>query len=208
MMHATGIANITYILKAVDNSNYFPDEEINTIAATVSSPVLMTYERNPMDKEDTITLSAKGQLTNWEYINIIAQIQENDNVEYISYDAITKNEYIPSDDTPSDDAPSDVTPSDVTPSDDTPSDVTPSDDTPSDVTPSDITPSDITPSDITPSDITPSDDKNNTTLILAITIPIACIILIVIIVLFVLRLRKKKDITKEEIEKLNAYELV
>ena len=208
-----GIANITYILKAVDNSNYFPDEEINTIAATVSSPVLMTYERNPMDKEDTITLSAKGQLTNWEYINIIAQIQENDNVEYISYDAITKNEYIPSDDTPSDVTPSDITPSDitpsdVTPSDVTPSDVTPSDNTPSDVTPSDITPSDITPSDITPSDVTPSDNKNNTTLILAITIPIACIILIVIIVFFVLRLRKKKDITKEEIEKLNAYELV
>ena len=153
-----GIANITYILKAVDNSNYFPDEEINTIAATVSSPVLMTYERNPMDKEDTITLSAKGKLTNWEYINIIAQIQENDNVEYISYDAITKNEYHPSDDTPSDD--------------------------------------------------TTSDKKDNTTLILAVAIPVACIILIVIIVFIVLRLRKNKDITKEEIEKLNAYELV
>lgn len=76
-------ANITYFFKVVDNSTYYYGEEINTIAVT-ESPYYTVYERNPISNEK-ITLTAKGNLTNWVYLNIIAQVQQNNILEYIAY---------------------------------------------------------------------------------------------------------------------------
>ena len=78
-----GKANITYFFKVVENSTYYYGEEINTIAVT-ESPYYTVYERNP-EYKDKITLTAKGNLKNWVYLNIIAQVQQNNILEYIAY---------------------------------------------------------------------------------------------------------------------------
>ena len=77
-------ANITYFFKVVENSTYYYGEEINTIAVT-ESPYYTVYKRNPTDSEGKITLKAKGKLSNWVYLNIIAQVQQNNILEYIAY---------------------------------------------------------------------------------------------------------------------------
>ena len=82
-----GQANITYFFKVVENSTYYYGEEINTIAAT-ESPYYTVYERNPITDNDKITLTARGNLSNWVYLNIIAQVQQNNVLEYISYNGI------------------------------------------------------------------------------------------------------------------------
>ena len=79
-----GEANITYFFKVVENSTYHYGEECNTIAVT-ESPYYTTYERNPKDNNGEITLTAKGKLSNWVYLNVIAQVQQNNVIEYISY---------------------------------------------------------------------------------------------------------------------------
>ena len=78
-----GKANITYFFKVVENSTYYYGEIINTIAVT-ESPYYTVYERNP-EYNDKITLTAIGDLSNWVYLNIIAQVQQNNIIEYISY---------------------------------------------------------------------------------------------------------------------------
>ena len=80
-----GEANITYSLKIVDNSTYKYEEEINTISVTESFPSIMVYERNPIAVDDKITLVAKGSFSNWAVINIIAQVQQKNIVEYVAY---------------------------------------------------------------------------------------------------------------------------
>ena len=82
-----GQANITYFFKVVENSTYYYGEEINTIAAT-ESPYYTVYERNPVADNDKITLVARGNLSNWVYLNVIAQVQQNHVLEYISYNGI------------------------------------------------------------------------------------------------------------------------
>ena len=82
-----GQANVTYFLKVVENSTYYYGEEINTIAAT-ESPYYTVYERNPESYNDKITLIARGNLSNWVYLNVIAQVQQNHVLEYISYNGI------------------------------------------------------------------------------------------------------------------------
>jgi hypothetical protein len=77
-------ANITYFLKVIDNITYINNESYDTIAMT-ESPHHISYKRNPEDNEGKIILTAKGNLMDWGYLNIIAQIQKDDNVEFISY---------------------------------------------------------------------------------------------------------------------------
>ena len=85
-----GKANITYFFKVVGNSTYIYGEEINTIAVT-ESPYYTVYERNPFDIDGKIILTAKGiNLSNWVYLNVIAQIQQNNVLEYISYNGNKK----------------------------------------------------------------------------------------------------------------------
>ena len=79
-----GKANITYFFKVVENSTYYYGEEYKTIAVT-ESPYYTVYERNPEDNGGEITLIAKGKLSNWVYLNVIAQVQQNNVIEYISY---------------------------------------------------------------------------------------------------------------------------
>ena len=80
-----GEANITYALKIVDNATYRYNEEINTIAVTESFPLQMVYERNPIAIDDKITLTAKGYFSNWAVINVIAQVQQKNIIEYVAY---------------------------------------------------------------------------------------------------------------------------
>ena len=79
-----GSANITYFFKVVENKTHYYGESCNTIAVT-ESPYYTIYERNPKDVQDKITLTARGYLSNWVYLNVIAQIQQNDILEYVSY---------------------------------------------------------------------------------------------------------------------------
>ena len=82
-------ANITYFFKVVENSTHYYGEEINTIAV-MESPYHTVYKRNPEDNNGKITLSATGDLANWCYLQVIAQIQQDTFIEYVAYDGIKK----------------------------------------------------------------------------------------------------------------------
>ena len=82
-----GEANITYFFKVVNNKTHYYGEECNTIAVT-ESPYYTVYKRNPTDNNGKITLIARGDLENWVYLNVIAQVQQNNVLEYISYNGI------------------------------------------------------------------------------------------------------------------------
>ena len=83
-----GAANITYFFKVVENKTHYYGEEINTIAVT-ESPYYTVYIRNPIPEDNgKITLSARGHLSNWVYLNVIAQVQKDNALEYISYNGI------------------------------------------------------------------------------------------------------------------------
>ena len=77
-------ANITYFFKVVIAENYIPGESSDTIAVTESS-YLSVFTRNPEDKNGLITLTAKGDLSRWTIIQVIAQIQQETILEYVSY---------------------------------------------------------------------------------------------------------------------------
>jgi hypothetical protein len=84
-----GDINVTYFLKVVENSTYIYGEEMNTIAVT-ESPNTVFYVRNPQpgvgDDGDKILMKGDGYFSNWGYINIIAQIQQNNIIEYVAFD--------------------------------------------------------------------------------------------------------------------------
>ena len=86
-----GKANITYFFKVAEKSTYYNGEEYKTIAVT-ESPYYTVYERNPLDIKGEITLTAEGKLSNWEYLNVIAQVQQNNVIEYISYNGKKRKE--------------------------------------------------------------------------------------------------------------------
>ena len=84
-----GYANITYFFKVVDNRTHYYGEEINTVAIT-ESPFFTIYKRNPIDDDGKITLIAKSyDLANWVYLNVIAQIQRENVVEFVAYNGKT-----------------------------------------------------------------------------------------------------------------------
>ena len=80
-------ANITYFFKIVKNETYIYNEKIETIAV-VESPHYVVYKRNPEDTNGKITLTAKGNLSNWVYLQVIAQIQHEYILEYVAYKGI------------------------------------------------------------------------------------------------------------------------
>ncbi len=80
-------ANITYFFKVVDNLTHVYEEEYETIAV-MKSPYYTVYERNPADKDGKITLTAKGDLSNWVYLQVIAQIQQDTILEYVAYKGV------------------------------------------------------------------------------------------------------------------------
>ncbi len=77
-------ANITYFLKIVDADSYIEGELSDTIAVT-ESPYYTVFVRNPEDKKDLITLTAKGDFRRWTIIQIMAQVQHETIVEYVAY---------------------------------------------------------------------------------------------------------------------------
>jgi len=54
----------------------------------MESPYYTVYERNPVDNNGKITLTAKGDLSNWVYLQIIAQIQQDTILEYVAYKGV------------------------------------------------------------------------------------------------------------------------
>ena len=85
-------ANVTYFLKVVANKTLVYGEEVNTIAVTTSN-YHHSYERNPKDIKGKITLTATSlndqyDIRNWAYLNIIAQVQQKNIIEYVSYNGV------------------------------------------------------------------------------------------------------------------------
>ena len=78
-------ANVTYFFKVVDNETHFYEESYQTIAI-MESPFVVVYKRNPEDSNGKITLKAKGDIANWVYLQVVAQIQQNTILEYVAYD--------------------------------------------------------------------------------------------------------------------------
>ena len=78
-------ANITYFFKVVENSSLIYPESYETIAV-MESPFYTVYERNPTYGSDgKITLTATGDLSNWAYLQVIAQIQQDTILDYVAY---------------------------------------------------------------------------------------------------------------------------
>ena len=79
-----GEANVTYFFKVVENSTHVYGEEYETIAI-MESPYYSVSQRNPPDSNGQITLTATGKLSNWAYLQVIAQIQQGTIIEYVAY---------------------------------------------------------------------------------------------------------------------------
>ena len=82
-----GKANVTYFFKVVHNETHYYGEAYNTIAVT-ESPFYTVYKRNPSDDNGKITLTARGLLENWVYLNVIAQVQQDNVLEYVAYNGV------------------------------------------------------------------------------------------------------------------------
>lgn len=76
--------NITYFLKVVDAEDYLEGEFSDTIAVT-ESRYISAFVRNPVDKDGLITLTAKGSVSRWTILQVIAQIQQETILEYVAY---------------------------------------------------------------------------------------------------------------------------
>ena len=55
----------------------------------MESPYATAYVRNPDDNNGKITLKASGELSNWCYLEVIAQIQQDTIIEYVAYKGIS-----------------------------------------------------------------------------------------------------------------------
>ena len=93
-------ADITYFLKIVNIRRYIIGEQMNTIAVT-ESPSYVYYEKNPsslVEDKDKISIKAQEDdsfiLDNWAYINVIAQIKQQNIIEYVTYNGIKNNNII------------------------------------------------------------------------------------------------------------------
>ena len=76
-------ANITYFLRVIKEK--INDENYNSIAAT-DSEYMGYYQRNPKDEDGIITFTTKSKsYAGWQYIDVIAQIQQTRIIEYVSY---------------------------------------------------------------------------------------------------------------------------
>ena len=80
-------ANVTYYLKIADAKDYIKNESFSTISVT-ETPFYTKYKRNPQYTDNKITLSATGDFKYWCYLQIIARIQQNNNVEFVAYDGV------------------------------------------------------------------------------------------------------------------------
>ena len=69
------------------NKTYYYGEECETIAV-MESAYYTVYKRNPIDNNGKITLTASGEIGNWAYLQVIAQIQQDTILEYVAYKGI------------------------------------------------------------------------------------------------------------------------
>ena len=112
-----GEADITYFLKVVRTNNYLKGEEMNTIAVTESESQI-SYLRNPVPgadgDSDKIEIQISCSFSSWGYINVIAQIQQNNIIEYSAYNGILELKPEPIDPTDSSGHNTDKTDADTT----------------------------------------------------------------------------------------------
>ena len=80
-------SNITYYMKIIDGKKYYKNESYESIAL-IESPHYTVYEINPPDNNGKITLNATIDLCYSAYIQVIALIEKDNNIEYISYKGI------------------------------------------------------------------------------------------------------------------------
>ena len=80
-------ANVTYILKMIKEAFI---EDINSIFLSESN-CYNKYFKNLTDKDGKIIININGDFLNWNYIQIIAQIEKDDQIDYVAYNEI-KNE--------------------------------------------------------------------------------------------------------------------
>ena len=77
-------SNITYFLKVISNKQYYKGESYESISI-MESPYYAVYKTNPSDSNGVIKLNATINNTHISYLQVIALIQEKNNLEYISY---------------------------------------------------------------------------------------------------------------------------
>ena len=78
-------ANITYFFKVVNSDFYLTGEKSDSIAV-MESLYYTVYQRNPIsDDKGLITLTAKGDFKKWTILQVVAQIQQETILEYVTY---------------------------------------------------------------------------------------------------------------------------
>ena len=80
--------DIIYSVKIVPLNNSFEDEIMDTIAITESNCVFVNQIKNPIDNKGVITLNILFKNEEIRYIEVIAQIKDGPNIEYVAYNPI------------------------------------------------------------------------------------------------------------------------
>ena len=90
--------NVTYTLKVVPNNTHVYKESYNTIAVS-ESPSSFVSMRNMITGEiETIQLEIYNVNAVWVYIEVVAEIQDGNNYDYLAYEGIYKERpYVPLD---------------------------------------------------------------------------------------------------------------
>ena len=83
--------DITYSVKIVPLKNWINDECINTISLTESDS-FVNQVKNPTDKDGVISMNVIFKGNDIKYIIVIAQIKDENNIEYITYNPIVFEE--------------------------------------------------------------------------------------------------------------------
>ena len=77
-------SNITYFFKSINSKQYYKGESYESIAI-MESPYFAVSKKNPIDDKGMIKLNMTIKNTHISYLQVIAVIQQENNLEYISY---------------------------------------------------------------------------------------------------------------------------
>mgnify|MGYP002625668749 CR=1 FL=1 len=77
-------AIITYYFKIIKDETFIKGESYESIAK-LESPYYAVFEKNPTDYDGKINLKAKLNIKDTAYLQVIAKINQENNLEYISY---------------------------------------------------------------------------------------------------------------------------
>ena len=82
---------IKYSLKVINKDKVINGENYNTIALS-NTPYYTYFVNNPQINDAKIVIEAKEVDPSWEYVQVIAQIKNENIIEYVAYEAKSKNE--------------------------------------------------------------------------------------------------------------------